>query len=247
MLKNTEKLEHLGANIKVIVSPIHRFWTDTIILADFAMPKPHETAVDLGTGCGTIPLLWCRETPPKHITAIEIQSDGADLARRSVQLNSLDHKIDVINDDLRNIKNILPHGQFDLVVCNPPYKHIGSGIVNPHEGKKTARHETTCTIEDVAFCAKHLLRFGGRLCICQRPERLCDVIDAMRKASIEPKRIRFVQANVKKAPKLLLVEGKLGANKGGLVTMPTLIIDENICDEMTRIYKCYRESTGGQE
>lgn len=247
MLKDTEHLEPLGAGIQVIVSPVHKFWTDTILLADFAAPKKHENAIDFGTGCATIPLLWCRDNAPKHICAVELQKDGAEMAQRSVELNGLTEKIDVLNADIRQLHKLLPKAGFDLAVCNPPYKHIGSGLLNPDSRLAAARHEATCTLEDVCNCAKAMLRFGGRLCICQRPERLSDVIDTMRSCNIEPKRLRLVQASVSKSPKLLLVEGKLGANRGGLTVMPALILDESVSDESARIYKHYRESIGGKD
>ena len=237
MIKNGEHLEPLGNGIRIIVSDLFRFSTDTIILADFAKPRKGIKVVDLGTGCGTIPLLWSRSDKTTSITAVELQPEGADMARRSVELNGLDN-ISVVNADLKELKGVLPFGSFDLVCCNPPYKESGTGIKNPDGEKLLARHEEGCTIGDICLAAKNLLQFGGRFVMCQRPERLADVLEAMRSNDLEPKRLRFVQQRPEKPPKLFLVEGRRGGKKGGLVTESTLFIES---DEMLGIYGSYKE------
>lgn len=242
MLKKDEHFEPLGNGIEVIVSKIHRFGTDTVLLADFSKPKEWENACELGSGCGAISFIWCREKPPKHITAVELQSDGADMIIRGAKHNGLESRIDVLNEDLRNLSVLTP-GSFDVVACNPPYKQHGGGIINPEQGRLLARHEYTCTIEDVCKSAARLLRFGGRLCICQRPERLSDIICAMRESGIEPKRLRLVQQRKNKAPKLFLIEGKKGGKCGGLVVSDTLLIENENggwSDEMLEIYGDYK-------
>lgn len=246
MLLDGEKLEPLGNGIKVIVSKRHIFWTDTVLLASFAKPKKNDLACDLGCGCGTIPLIWCRtpETAPKKIFGIEIQYEAYDMALRSVEYNKLVDKINILNADLKKLNGIVPAGVFNLVVCNPPYKAEGTGIVNPDSSLKAARHESECTIDDICACAARLLQFGGRFCICQRPERLPDITEAMRKYNIEPKRLRFVQLNTKKAPKLLLIEGRRGGNRGGLMLEPTLLLEDengNCSQEMLEIYGSFAE------
>ena len=242
MLKKDEHFEPLGNGIEVIVSKIHRFGTDTVLLADFSKPKEWENACELGSGCGAISFIWCREKPPKHITAVELQSDGADMISRGAKHNGLESRIDVLNEDLRNLSVLTP-GSFDVVACNPPYKQQGGGIINPEQGRLLARHEYTCTIEDVCKSAARLLRFGGKLCICQRPERLSDIICAMRESGIEPKRLRLVQQRKSKAPKLFLIEGKKGGKCGGLVVSDTLLIENENggwSDEMLEIYGDYK-------
>lgn len=239
-----ERLEPLGGGISVIVSDENHFSTDTVLLADFAAPKKHENVVEFGAGCGTISLIWCRGAAPKHITAVEIQSEAADMMKRSVALNGLEDTVSVVNADLRELGGVIPAGSADLVVMNPPYKIGGGGIVNGAPQKRIARHETECTFDDVTKSAAALLRYGGRLCVCQRPERLTDVLLSMRSAGIEPKRIRLVQQRQGKAPKLFLAEGKRGGRPGGLVTLPTLMIEDgsfNFSEEMISIYGEYKE------
>lgn len=244
VLKEDENLQPLGNGINVIVSDEHHFFTDTILLANFSSPKHSEIAIDLGTGCGTIPLLWCKENAPKHIYGIEIQKNGADMAQRSVSINKLDDKITILNEDLRNLKGKLNFGSFDLVVCNPPYKPIGMGVLSSGKSYSIIRHEKNCTIDDVINTAASLLRFGGRFCLCLRPERLADVILSMREHKIEPKKLRMVQQRKNKSPKLFLIEGRRGGNIGGLNVMPTLFIENDngdFSDEMMNIYGSFKE------
>lgn len=244
MLKDGEKLEPLGNGIKVIVSKNHGFWTDTVLLADFSMPKKNDKACDLGTGCGAIPLIWSRDSVPKSVTAVEIQSEACSMFERSIKYNALENKIDVINADFCDLSGKVEFSSYDLVVCNPPYKAAGTGIVNPDKSHKIARHEEFCTMDDIAHTAAKLLNFSGRFCMCQRPERLSDVIVSMRNYGIEPKRLRFVQQRPNKAPKLFLIEGRRGGKPNGLIIEPVLFIEKDggeFSDEMIKIYGAYKE------
>lgn len=237
--------EPLGSGMKIYVSDSYHFSTDTILLADFSRVTGEKRCVDLGTGCGTIPLLWLKSNPGLQVEAVELQPDACSLAEKSVELNGLGDRLRVVNADLRGLDGVLPKGCFDMVACNPPYKQDGSGILNPQSSKLLARHEAECTIDDVCSAASKLLQFGGRFCVCQRPERLADVTEAMRKFGIEPKRLRFVQQRKSKAPKLFLLEGRRGGKRGFLDVMPTLFIeDENggFSDEMLEIYGDYKSS-----
>lgn len=242
MLKKGEHFEPLGNGIEIIVNDFFHFSTDTILLADFSQPKRNSRAVDLGTGCGTIPLLWSRNDNSLQISAVEIQKEACDMFFRSVKHNALSN-INIVNGDLKELKNVLRFGYFDLVCCNPPYKLSGSGIKNPDNEKLLARHEQECTLNDIAETAKNLLQFGGRFCVCQRPERLTDVLETMRKNSLEPKRLRFVQQRRDKKPKLFLAEGRRSSKSGSLVVEPTLFIEENgsLSEEMREIYASYKE------
>ena len=242
MLKENEHLEPLGKDIRLIVSDIHHFSTDTILLSNFACPKKKDKVIELGTGCGTIPLLMKKENKNLEITAVDIQSDACSMLERSVELNKLDN-ITVINSDLKELKGKVNFGYFDLVVCNPPYKEDGTGIYNPNDGKKTARHEVMCSLEDIIRVSSSLLNFGGRLCMCQRSERLTDLITLMRKYDLEPKRLRLVQQRLTKSPKLVLIEGRRGGKPGFMITEPTLMIegaDGEFSHEMMEIYGDYK-------
>lgn len=244
MLQDGERLEPLGGGIKIIVSDEHKFWTDTVLLADFSLPKKTDLACELGSGCGAIPLIWARRGTLKKVSAVEIQENACSMLSRSVSLNGLEDKIDVVCADLRELKGILPLSAYDLVVCNPPYKAQGAGIKSANASRLIARHETDCTMDDIAAAAASLLNFSGRLCMCQRPERLSDVICAMRNNGIEPKRLRFVQQRPQKPPKLFLIEGRRGGKPGGLIVEPVLFIegsDGGFSEEMLSIYGEYKE------
>lgn len=250
MLKQDEHFEPLGNGIEVIVSPTHHFSTDTILLAHFASPKKKAKCVDLGSGCGTIPLLWSRFDRELKITAVEIQNDASDMIERSVTHNNLGENFTVLNEDLRFLKGKIPFGYFDVVTCNPPYKIAGGGITNESESKHLARHEAMCTMEDVISTASRLLQFSGSFCMCQRPERLTDALSLMRKYDLEPKELRFVQGKANKKPKLFLLKGKKGGKQGFLDVLPTLIVeneDSSFTEEMNAIYGCYQQNAGRQK
>lgn len=244
-----EKLEPLGNGVEIIVSDMYHFSTDTILLADFAKPKKNDCVIELGTGCGTMPLLWTREHPLKELYAIDIQGKAIDMLNRSIKHNITNGIkqvgcITALCTDLKDLKDKCEFGHFNLVVCNPPYKLAGTGIVNPDNEKLLARHEESCTLDDICKAAAQLLQFSGRFCICQRPERLADVMESMRKFQIEPKRLRLVQQRKDKEPKLFLLEGRYKGNRGFMQVMPTLFIeDENgdFSDEMKQIYGLYKE------
>ena len=188
--------------------------------------------------------MWYKNNNRLDITAVEIQENACKLFSQSLEYNNLQDKIRIVNSDLNKLDGALPLGSFDLVACNPPYKISGGGITNPENAKLVARHESECTLDDVCRCGSSLLQFGGRLCICQRPERLADAMEAMRKYSVEPKKLRLVQQRKSKAPKLFLLEGRRSGKRGFLEVMPTLFIEDesgNFSEEMLNIYGSYKE------
>jgi len=216
--------ENLGCGITAYTDPDHRIGTDACLLAAFSAPRRIDTAVDLGTGCGVIPLLWfAGANPPRAAFAIELQPRAAELARRGAVHSGLEERLRIVEGDIRILPDALPRGGFDLVTCNPPYKPVGAGILSGSDSGKMARHETTCTLDDVCRAAGKLLRFGGRLCVCQLPERLPDLLCAMRTHRIEPKRLKFVQKDAHSPPWLVLCEGKLGSKPFLQVEAPLLL------------------------
>ena len=236
-----EHLEPLGGGLRLVVSKAHIFSTDSILLAHFSNIRKHDAACDLGTGSGIIPLLWCKgESGP--ITAVDIQAKACAQLRKSIALNALQDRIRVVQTDLRQKHPALPWGTFDLVSMNPPYQAAGSGIESTAGSHKIARHETTCTLEDAARAAAQLLRFGGRFCLCHKPERLADILCTLRAQKIEAKRIRFVAQKEGTAPWLVLVEGKRGAKPGLRVEKPLVLQTADGADsaEMAAVFGNYR-------
>ncbi len=227
MVSRAERTEDLAKNLKIFVSEAHIFTSDAIVLADFCAPRHKDKCCDLGTGNGIIPLLWLRDFQPKEIVGVELSESAVTLLNKTLSYNNIEGKITPVHCDLRELKGVLPNEYYDIVSINPPYKKLGTGIVNEGEDYKNARHEFNCTLTDAACAASKLLKFGGRFCICQRPERLPDIFEAMRKFKIEPKSMREVIQRIGKEPSLVLVEGKKGSAPGFRINPPLILEDEN--------------------
>lgn len=218
--------EEIASGITVCSSEWHRFGTDAVLLTEFSGYKSKETVCDLGTGCGIIPLLMQRTAPPKKIYGVDIQKEAIEQFRLGIQNSTaLQSELVPILADLKTLSDFIPNGTLDLVTCNPPYKAYSAGIESQLDAQKIARHEILCTIYDICDVAKKALRFGGRLCICNRPERLADCMDAMRQNKIEPKRLQFVSKSSDAAPWLFLLEGRMGG-KPFLNVLPNCIVSE---------------------
>ncbi|MFI3324948.1 MAG: methyltransferase [Clostridia bacterium] len=235
------KWEPLGKNLKVLVSKEHTFNTDTLILAYFSKPSKNDICADFGTGCGTIALLWKYRVNPKQIYAVELQKDAYNQAKISIKENNFE-SLHLINNNINNYKDIFKHGSLSHIACNPPYKAVKSGIKNNIDNMRIARHEDELSLCELAKAVAYSLKFGGKFYICQRPERLTDVMTIFREKGIEPKKLQLVQQSTLKAPSLFLLECVRGG-KSGLSIMPNLIIEENgkYTDKMTEIYGDYME------
>ena len=234
--------ELINGKLKICTSNEHKFGPDAFLLSDFAQVKRKDRCVDLGTGCGIIPLLWFREPEdaPQVAYGVDIQPQAIQQMKLTVEACNLQERLIPVEGDLKDLSPQLPADSFTLVTCNPPYKATNTGILNEADAHTIARHEILCNINEVCRAAARLLKFGGRLCICQRPERLLDTLEAMRNNKIEPKRLRFVQKKGDTAPWLFLVEGKKGSAPYMKVEAPFLIqakdSDEN-SDELRRVYR----------
>ncbi len=208
-----ERTDDLGNGYKIIQDTDgFCFGTDSVLLSDFAVAKYNQRVVDLCSGNGIIPVLLCAKTRAKHITGIEIQKKPYELAMKSRELNELNDRVDFINDDVKNALNYFEHNSIDVITCNPPYMINGSGFTNDTDTKTIARHEVLITIDDIAKISSKLLKYGGKIYMVHRCDRLADVICALRKYSIEPKRIQMVYPYADAAPNLFLLEGLAGGN-----------------------------------
>lgn len=211
-----EHLEPLGGGLQIVVSPAHSFSVDSILLAEFSAIRKHDNACDLGTGCGIIPLLWCKgESGP--ITAVELQERACRQLEKSLALNHLEDRVMTVCADLREKHPALPGGSFDLITMNPPYFAAGSGKESAGESDRLSRHEAACSLQDAVCAAARLLKNGGRFCLCHKPQRLTDVLCALRAHALEPKRLRFAAHDAQKAPFLVLIEARRGGNPGARV------------------------------
>lgn len=232
-----EEFQDIGG-VLALINEQHRFGTDAVLLEDFAAALKKERVCDIGSGCGIIPLLMCKNNRAKYIYAVEIQEDAAQLAVKSIEKNNIS-KIEVICADAKEHKlldEIIGNNTVNLVISNPPYYKENSGGEYIGEQRAACREEMSLTIYDVADAARRLLNHGGRLCVCYKPQRLSDLFDAMRKNSIEPKRIRFVHSEVNQAPWLVLVEGKKGSKPFLEVLPPLIMKSEAGQKELNQIY-----------
>lgn len=186
---------------------VFHFGTDAVLLSDFAKIKKNAKVADLGTGTGILPLLLSAKTEASHITGFEIREESADCARRSVMLNGLEDRIDIVTADIRELTKMCGKTSFDAIVTNPPYKRAESGIRSDDDVGYIARHEALCTLEDVISVSADLLVPYGDFYMVNRPERLADALELMRKYRIEPKLLQFVAKNGDSAPVLFLVHG----------------------------------------
>lgn len=215
-LKENERIDDLEfKGYKIIQnSEGFCFGIDSVLLSDFAKDiRNNSRVMDLGTGTGILCILLSGKTNLKEIYGIEIQPEVADMAKRSVKLNSLQDKVKIVNDSILNLENIFEKGSVDAIVTNPPYKKINTGLQNESEKKLISRHELTANLEDFIKVSKDMLKDKGEFYMVHRPERLVDIIYLMRKYKIEPKQIRFVAPKPSKEPNLVLIKGVKNAKE----------------------------------
>ncbi len=232
-------------NLRVIQSPdAFRFGMDAVLLADFAGVRPRSRVCDLGTGTDILPLLLSGRAPDMVCDAVEIQSDAADRAARSMLLNGLEDRIIVHNRDLKEARAFLPHAAYDLVICNPPYSPACAALHSPKAALRTARQETACTLNDIAAAAAYLLRGRARFALMLPAARLAAAFETLRGHRLEPKRLRFVHASAGRPARLSLIEAQLDVNPG-LIIEPPLIVknpDGTDTEEIARIYHINQET-----
>ncbi len=178
------------------------------------------------------------KTNASSIIGVEIQEYSAELATRSIKLNNLEDKISIINKDLKNLKNDIPASSIELVTCNPPYKKKDSGIINEKDHKTIARHEISCTLEDIVKEAHRELVYNGSFCLVHKMERLVDIIYLLRKYKLEPKRIRTVYSREGENGTLVLVEG-VKEGKPFLIEEPPIFVYKNKEEYTDQIYEIY--------
>ena len=212
--------------------------TDTFLLSSLPRLKPGLRVCDLGCGTGLLGLLLLQRQRGLAVTGVELQPEAAALLERAAAENGLTDRLTVRRGDLRESRSLLPAGGFDLAVCNPPYYPAESGKLSPSPALQAARAETACTLEDVCGAAAWLLRWGGALCLVHKPERLADLLCALRSAGMEPKRMRTVCRRAEEPPSLVLLEARRGG-KPGLAWEPPLILETaegRPTEELDRIY-----------
>lgn len=239
-LRENERIDDLQRNGYRIIQNSEKFCfgMDAVLLSGFARVKTGARVLDMGTGTGIIPILLEGKTKAAHLTGLEIQEESADMARRSILLNHLEKKIDIVTGDIKEAGNLFQAASFDVITCNPPYMIGQHGIANPDTPKAIARHEVLCTLEDVVKNAALLLKPGGYFFMVHRPFRLAEIITMMIKYKLEPKRMQLVHPYVDKEPNMVLIEGCRGGKSRMTVEKPLIVYKEQneYTDDIYEIY-----------
>ncbi len=215
------------------------FGVDSVLLSDYAKNiKKNSKVIDIGTGTGIISILLCEKTKLSKIYGIEIQEDVAEMASRSSKLNNLQDKFEVINKNIKDIFEVLEPHKYDVVVTNPPYKKVNTGVKSLENKQLISRHEVECTLEDIIEKSSKLLKDLGEFYMVHRAERLVDIMCLLRKYKLEPKNIRFVHSKEKEKPNLILVRAVRSAKEFLKIDKPLVIYKENgeYTDEILEIY-----------
>ncbi len=239
-LRNGERIDELQRNGYLIIQNPKRFCfgMDAVLLSGFANVKSKERVLDLGTGTGIIPLLLEAKTKGEHFTGLEIQPESADMARRSVELNHLELKIDIVTGDIKDASKYFGASSFDVITTNPPYMIGNHGLQNLQDAKTIARHEILCTLEDILRESAKILRPKGRFYMVHRPFRLSEILCLMTKYGIEPKRMKLVHPFIDREPNMVLIEG-LRNGKPRLTVEKPLIVYQSDGKYTNEIYEVY--------
>ena len=239
-LKEGERVDDLHRNGFQIIQngKLFCFGMDAVLLSGFAKVKAQGTALDLGTGTGIIPILLAAKTQGRHFTGLEISPTSADMAARSVLLNDLQERVEIVRGDIKEAGELFAPASFDTVTSNPPYMIGQHGLVNPDLEKAAARHEILCTLEDVVRAAAKLVRPGGSFFLVHRPFRLAEIIRTLSQYGLEPKRMQLVYPYVDREPNMVLIEAVRGGKPRMTVEKPLIVYREPgvYMPEITEIY-----------
>ncbi len=240
LLKDGERLDDLQCKGYHIIQDPARFCfgMDAVLLSGFAKAKKGEKVLDLGTGTGIIPILMAAKTEGESFTALEIQEESADMARRSVSYNHLDEKVNIVIGDIKDASKIFGASSFDVITTNPPYMIGTHGENSPSEAKAIARHEVLCNLDDILRESARLLKPKGRFYMVHRPFRLAEIMSKMVEYKIEPKRMRLVYPYIDKEPNMVLIEGLRGGKSRMTVEAPLIVYKEPgvYTDEIYELY-----------
>lgn len=240
ILKAGERIDDLQRNGYGIIQNPDKFCfgMDAVLLSGYATAKAGDKVLDLGCGNGIIPILIAAKTEAKSITGLEIQSECANMARRSTTMNKLDDRVHIIEGDIKEAGDHFDAASFDVITCNPPYMINQHGLKNPEEPKAIARHEILCSLDDVIMAAKKLLRPNGKFYMIHRPFRLTEIMIKLSESGLEPKKMKLVYPYVDHEPTMVLIEAVKGGKSGIKVEKPLVIYKEQgkYTDEIYDIY-----------
>lgn len=214
------------------------FGVDAVLLSDFAKVKKGQRVLDLCSGSGVIPILLAAKTEGNTFTGLELQEAYADMASRSVLMNQLQDKVNIICGDVKDIKKLFLGASFPVVTVNPPYMTEHHGLTNFYEPKTIARHEVALSLEDVIAGASYVLPESGSFFMIHKPFRLAEIFRVMKQYHIEPKRMRLIHPYVDKEPTMVLIEGLKGGRERITIEPPLVIYEKPgvYTEEIYRIY-----------
>ena len=225
LIKPGERIDDLQRNGYRIIQDPERFCfgMDAVLLAGFAKDAAGKRLLDIGTGTGILPLLLEARTGISHLVGLEIQEESADMARRSVKLNGLEEKIEIVTGDIREADRLFETASFDVITCNPPYMIGRHGLQNAGSAKTIARHEVCCTFRDIAEMTAKLIKPGGHFYLVHRPFRLAEILVTLSACKLEPKRMQLVYPFVDKEPNMVLLEMTRGGRPRLSVEKPLIV------------------------
>ena len=224
-MRREETLDELRKFGLKIIQPVHgyRFSLDPLLLCDFAAIQAGDEAVDLGAGCGIIPLVLSQMAVETRLVGVESQAEMAELAERNVALNGLTERVAIRHADILEARKLFPPSSFDLVVANPPYRKRGSGRISPKPGRDLARHESTASLKDFLATAKNLVKLSGRICFIYHPTRLAEFLGEAHALKLSPTRLRMVHGNSTAEARMFLTELVKG-RKSEMSILPPLFV-----------------------
>ena len=227
LIREGERVDDLQRNGYRIIQDPGRFCfgMDAVLLAGFAREAKGERLLDVGTGTGILPLLMEARTTIPRLWGLEIQKESADMARRSVKLNALEEKIEIVTGDIREADRLFEAASFDVITCNPPYMIGQHGLQNTNQAKTIARHEVCCTFRDIAEMSAKLLKPAGHFYLVHRPFRLSEILVTLSACKLEPKRMQLDYPFVDKEPNMVLIEAVRGGNPRMRVEKPLIVYE----------------------
>jgi tRNA1Val (adenine37-N6)-methyltransferase len=216
----------------------YRFSVDALLLEDFISAKRLDKGIELGTGSGIISILLAKRLKHTKITAVEIQESLAERARRNVRLNNLEDRVEILNMDIKKLKKVFPPNKFDFAFSNPPFRRTKTGLLSIDEERAIARHEIKITLPELMNIASYLIKETGKFYLIYHPFRLVELIDLLKKARLEPKRMKFVYSRTGEEAKMVLIEAVKGAGTWLKIVPPFYIYEKGneYTVEMKRIY-----------
>lgn len=250
-LKENEVIDDLQLNgLKIIQNnEDFKFGIDAVLLSNFSKIKKNSTVVDFGTGTGIIPILLSQKTSAKKIIGIDIQPKMIDMAKRSVKMNDLSAKVQILLLDINNADASFGSNFADAITCNPPYFEFGRAIRNTDKGHAISRHEIKITFEEIAYQSSKILKNDGAFYLVHRPYRLVDVLLSLKKHNLEPKEIRFISPNINKPPNLFLLKATKGGRSELKFLKPLFVytLDGDYTKEIYDIYTSEKIDVFGKE